>query len=78
MIILPFFFSVYIFSFILYGEQKHLFPNYLAVYNNNIRSASNFHLPFTNLTKYQKAFHYATIKISNNFPTHIKCVANGI
>ena len=38
----------------------------------------NLNLPFTNLTKYQKAAHYAGIKIFNRLPTHTKCVANGI
>jgi len=63
-------FSVYIFSFIACGEQKHLFPKNLGVHYNGTRSANNFHLHFTNLIKYQKTIHYVGIKISNHLPTH--------
>ena len=36
----------------------------------------NFHLPITNLIKYQKGANYARIKIFNHLSTHVKCVAN--
>jgi len=76
--ILPFF-SQYIFFLLFYMvNNKHLIPNNLAVHNNDIRSANNVHLPFTNLTKYQKCAYYEGIKIFNHLPTHIKCAANGI
>jgi hypothetical protein len=72
-------FSQDIFLLLLYVvNKKHLLTKNLGVRNQDIRSANNFHLPFTNLTKYQKAAHYATITISNRLPTHTKCVANGI
>jgi hypothetical protein len=58
-------------------NNKHLFTTNLEVHNHNTRSADNFHLPISNLTKYQKA-HYAGIKIFNHPPTHIKSETNGI
>ena len=50
----------------------------LLLYNHDIRSANNFHLPIANLTKYQNRSHYAGIKIFNHLLTHIKYVANEI
>ena len=35
-------------------NNKHLFTKNLEVHNHNIRSTNNFHLPITNLTKYEK------------------------
>jgi hypothetical protein len=71
------FLSQYIFSFLLYVvNNKHLFTKNLAVHNHDIRSDNNFHLNFTNITKYHKAAHYTGINIFNHLPTHIKCVAN--
>ena len=61
--ILPFC-SQYIFFLLLpVVNNKHFLTKILAVHNNNIRSANNFHLPFTNLTKYQKWAYYAGNKI---------------
>ena len=61
--ILPFY-SQYISSLVLYVEnKKHLFTQNLEDHNHDARSAKNFHLPITNLTKYQKAAHFAGIKI---------------
>jgi len=57
------------------GEQQTFI---YKVHNHNTRSANNFHLPITNLTKYQKEAHYAGIKIFNHLSTHKKCVANEI
>ena len=59
-------------------NNKHLFTKILEVHNHNTRSGNNFHLPITNLTKYQKGAHFAGIKIFNHLPTRIKCVANEI
>jgi hypothetical protein len=50
--ILPFYSHIFSLLFFLVNN-KHLFTKNLAVHND-IRSANNFHLPFTNLTKYQK------------------------
>jgi hypothetical protein len=44
----------YTFSLLLYVvNKKHLFTKNLDVHNHDNRSANNFHLPITNLTKYQ-------------------------
>jgi len=43
--------------------------------HNNTRSVNNFHLPITNLTKYQKGAYYTGI---NNLPAHTNNVANEI
>ena len=73
------FYSQFIFIPLLYVVNNNYFSTKnLAVHNNNITSANNFHLPLTDLIKYQKAFHYAEIKNFNHLPTRIKCVANGI
>jgi len=59
-------------------KNKHLFTKNLEVHNHNTRSANNFHLPITNLTKHQKGANYTGVKIFNHLTTHIKCAANGI
>jgi hypothetical protein len=41
-------------------------------------TTNNFHLPITNLTKYQNAAHNAGIKILTRLPTHKQHVANEI
>ena len=58
-------------------NNKHLFTKNLEIHNHDTKSANNFHLPITNVTKYQKGAHYAGIKIFY-LPTHTKCVANEI
>jgi hypothetical protein len=69
----------YIFSLLLYVvNNKHLFTKNLEVHIHDTRSANNFHLPITNLTKYQKCAQYAGINIFNHLPTHIKCEGNKI
>jgi len=78
MAILPFG-SQYIFPLLLnVVNNKHLFTKNLEVHNHDTRSASNFHLPISNLTRYQKGAHYMGIKTFNHFPTHIKGAANEI
>jgi hypothetical protein len=59
-------------------NNKYLFTKYLQVHNHGTRPANNFHLPTTNLSKYQKGAHYAGIKILNHLPTHMKRVVNEI
>jgi len=59
-------------------NNKHLFTKNLEVHNHDTRSTNNFHLPITNLTKYQKLDHYVGINIFNHLPTHIKREANKI
>ena len=69
---------MYIFSFIVCGEQQTFIYKELKVHIRDTRSANNFHLPIANLTKYQKGAHYAGIKIFNHLPTNIKQVTNKI
>jgi len=57
-------------------NNKYLFTKNVAVHNHNTRIANNFHLPITNLTKYQKEAYYTGIKVFNYLPTHIKNVVN--
>ena len=64
-----------IFSLLL-EQQTFIYKG--EVHNHDTRSTNNFHLPITNLTKYQKGAHYARIKIFNHLPTHIKHAANEI
>jgi len=48
------------------------------VHNHDTRSDNNFHVPITNLTKYQKGAYYTGIKIFNYLPALINNVANEI
>ena len=73
-----FLFSVYIFTFILCGEQQTFIYKELRCPKPWHYISSNFHLSITNLIKYQKEAHYERIKISIHLPTHIKCVSNEI
>jgi hypothetical protein len=67
------------FSLLMYVvNNKHLFTKNLEVHNHDKRSVNNFHLPITNLTKYQKGVYYTGIQIFNYLPAHIKTVANEI
>ena len=76
--ILPLY-SQSVFSLLMYlVNNKHIFTKNLEVHNHDTRSANNFHLPISNLTKYQKGAYYTGIKIFNYLPTHIKNVANEI
>jgi len=59
-------------------NNKHLFTKKLEFHNHATRSANNFHLPTTNLTKYEKEAYYTVIKIFNYLPAHMKNVANEI
>jgi len=76
-----FYFSIvsinYLFYCMWWTTNINLEKN-LEVHNKNISCANNFHLPFTNWTKYQTGAHCAGIKICNNLPTYIKFVANEI
>jgi hypothetical protein len=63
--ILPLY-SLYIFTLLMYVvNNKHLFTKSSEVHNHNTRSANNFHLPTTNLAKYQKGAYYTGIKTLN-------------
>jgi len=52
-----------IFASLFVVRNKHFCTKNLEVHNHDTRSANNFHLLITNLTKYQKGAHYAGIKI---------------
>jgi len=69
--ILPFLYTVSIFTLLYTVNNKHLFRKNWGVHNHNTRSANNFHQPITNLTKYLKGAYYAGIKVFNHLPTHI-------
>jgi hypothetical protein len=65
----------YICSLLLFVvNKKQLFTKNLAVHNHDTRSANNFHLPITNLTKCRKGAHYTEINTFSSY--YIKCVAN--
>ena len=74
--ILPLY-SQYMFSLLVFVvNNKHLFTKNSEVHNHDTRSANNFLLPITNLTKYKKGAYYTGIKIFNYLPAHIENVAN--
>jgi hypothetical protein len=76
--ILPFY-SQYISSRFWYVvNNKNLFIKNLELHNHDSRSANNFNLPISNLTKYQNGANFAGIKIFHHLSTHIKSVANEI
>ena len=76
--ILPLYFQ-YLFSRLMYVvNNKHLFTKNLEVHNHDTRIANNFHLPITNLTKYERGAYYTGIKIFNYLPARIKNAANEI
>jgi len=62
-------YSQYLFSLSMYVvNNKHSFTKSLEVHNHDTRHANNFHLPTTNLTKYQKGAYYTGIKFLFTFP----------
>jgi len=70
-------YSQYTFSLLVYAvNNKHLFTKNSEVHNHDTRSANNFYLPTTILTKYQKGTYYTGIRIFNYLPARIKNVAN--
>jgi hypothetical protein len=48
------------------------------MFNHDTRSANNFHLPTTDLNKYQEGAYHAGIKIFNPLPAHMKSAASEI
>jgi len=40
--------------------------------SNNTRNKSNLHLPFSNLSVYQKGAYYSGIRVFNSLPSQIK------
>jgi hypothetical protein len=76
--ILPLY-SQYIFSISIFViKNKHLFYTNNQIHIIHTRFKTNLHPPTANLTKFQKAVHYSTIKIFNNLSHNIKDSANEI
>jgi hypothetical protein len=74
--ILPFY-SQYTFSLLPFVvNNKNQFAKNLEIHKYGTRTADNFHLPTTYLSKYQKGVQFTGIKIFNHLPSNIKCVAN--
>jgi hypothetical protein len=70
--ILPFY-SQYIFSLLIHiVDNRHLFITNQAIHNINTRSNLKFHIPSSNLTKFQKWVDYSGIKLFSHRPSHIK------
>jgi len=64
--------SQYILSltkFVLQNKERYTFNT--EVHNNNTRHKLKLHQPICNLTLYQKAVYYMSIKISNKLPEQI-------
>ena len=73
--ILPFY-SQYIFSILIYIiNNRHLFITNQEVHNVNIRSNLKFHVPGSNLTKFQKGVYYSGIKLFNRLPSSVRSLA---
>jgi hypothetical protein len=74
--ILPFY-SQYIFSILIYIiNNRHLFITNQEVRNVNTRSNLKFHVPGSNLAKFQKGLYYSGIKLFNHLPSSIRSLAN--
>jgi len=54
-------------------NNKHLFTKNLAVHNHDTRSANNFHLNITNLTKYQKQLIMQELTFWSSSNSHKQC-----
>jgi hypothetical protein len=74
--ILPFY-SQYIFSVLIYIiNNRHLFITNQEVHNINTRSNLKFHVPNSDLTKFQKGVYYTEIKLFNDSPSSIRSLSN--
>jgi hypothetical protein len=74
--ILPFY-SQYIFTILIYIiNNRHLFITNQEVHNINTRSSLKFHVPGSNLTKFQKSVYYSGIKLFNHLQSSIRSLAN--
>jgi len=62
-------------KFLLQNQEQ--FTSNTAVHNINMRNKSKLHKPISNLSLYQKAVHYMSIRIFNKLPDCIaRLVAN--
>jgi hypothetical protein len=73
--ILPLF-SQYIYSLVMFVvDNKELFVENLDLYATKTRNSSNLHVPFSNLTVFQKGPQYFGIKVYNSLPDNIKLLS---
>ena len=67
----------YIYSVLMFVvNNRNLLLDNADMYWIKTRNSYNHHPPLSHLTKYQKAVHYARIRVFNHLPTSIKSVAN--
>jgi len=72
--ILPFY-SHYIFSLLIYIDNIHLFLTNQEIHYINTSSNLKFHIPSSNLTKFQKGVYYSGIKLFSHLPSHIRSLS---
>ena len=58
------------------ANNRNLFLDNADLYSIKTRNRYNLYPPLSHLTKYQKAVHYAGIRVFNHLPTSIKSIAN--
>jgi hypothetical protein len=63
-------------SFIVDNMDK--FQTNSDIHSISTRYRYNFHVPNSNLSKYQKGVYYSGIKIFNNFPPNVKNLSHNI
>ena len=56
--------------------NKNLYMDNADLYSIKTRNSYNLHLPSPHLTVFQKAVHYAGIKVFNYLPTSVKSIAS--
>ena len=56
-------------------DNKELFVENLDLYATKTRNSSNLHVPFSNLTVFQKGPQYFGIKVYNSLPDNIKLLS---
>jgi hypothetical protein len=77
--ILPFYSQNIIPSLLIYTENnRNLFISNEEIHNMYTRTTLNFHIPNSNLRKFQKGLYYLGIKLFNHFPSHIEGLSGDI
>ena len=56
----------------MYIDNRHLFITNQEIHNVNTRSNLKFHIPSSNIRKFQKEVHYSGIKLFNHLPSYIR------
>jgi hypothetical protein len=65
-------YSQYIYSLVLYTvNNEHLFDTNNEIHNYKTRNNNNLHLPFANLSKFNKGAYISGIKVFNHLPQYI-------